>query len=263
MEGKACCQKVCYYEKNNGEMRMKQDDRSGTEWKEPVESGRRAEQSEPVQSGSQTGQDEAGKTGGWPEQNMEKRHAGHPAEQHNPVHAPVPGLGLRSMKTALAAALTALLYAFLPESNPTFACIGAIFGMGADMEESRRSGGNRFFGTIIGGFTGLGLYWAEHVFFPEGCYWLRLPLVFLGIVVMILLCVLLHWPGGVQPGGVVLCIILFNTPPHHIDYAINRMIDTGIGVVIALLVNYFLPRSRLERWFHLEQKGKRGKGAQM
>ena len=178
--------------------------------------------------------------------------------EHNPVHAPIPGLGLRSMKTALAALLTALLYAFMPDRNPTFACIGAIFGMGADMEESRRSGGNRFFGTIIGGFIGVGLYWLEHQIFPEGYYWLRLPLVFLGIVVMISLCVLFRWPGGVQPGGVVLCIILFNTPAHHIDYAIHRMIDTGVGVVIALLVNYLLPRSRLERWFHLDhERGKR------
>nr|WP_305118239.1 aromatic acid exporter family protein [uncultured Acetatifactor sp.] len=165
-------------------------------------------------------------------------------------------MGLRSLKTALAAMLTALLYAFLPDSNPTFACIGAVFGMGADMEESRRSGGNRFFGTIIGGFIGLGLYWLEHLAFPEGCYWLRLPLIFLGIVIMIALCVLFHWPGGVQPGGVVLCIILFNTPAHHIDYAIHRMLDTGVGVLIALAVNYLLPRNRLEHWFHLEQKKK-------
>lgn len=182
--------------------------------------------------------------------------------EHNPVHAPIPGLGLRSMKTALAAMVTALLYAFLPDREPTFACIGAIFGMGADMEESRRSGGNRFFGTIIGGFIGLGMYWLEHQIFPEGCYWLRLPLVFLGIVIMICLCVMFHWPGGVQPGGVVLCIILFNTPAHHTDYAIHRMLDTGVGVAMALLVNYLLPRSRLEHWFHLDQERRKRKRGQ-
>lgn len=176
----------------------------------------------------------------------------HPANQHNPVHAPLPGLGLRSIKTALATMLTALLYAFLPDSNPTFACIGAVFGMGADMEESLRSGGNRFFGTVIGGFIGLGMYWLEHLAFPEDCYWLRLPLIFSGIVILIALCVLFRWPGGVQPGGVVLCIILFNTPAHHIDYAIHRMVDTGVGVLIALAVNYLLPRSRVEHWFHLK-----------
>ena len=204
------------------------------------------------ESGPQGQQDQRGTMPTQPCQGLE-----HPSGEHNPVHAPIPGLGLRSMKTALATVLTALLYAFLPNSNPTFACIGAIFGMGADMEDSRRSGGNRFFGTIIGGFIGLGLYWLEHLLYPEGNYWLRLPLVSLGVVVMISVCVLFHWPGGVQPGGVVLCIILFNTPAHHIDYAIKRMIDTGVGVFIALLVNYLLPRSRLEHWFHLDQGGKR------
>lgn len=168
--------------------------------------------------------------------------------QHNPVHAPIPGLGLRGLKTALTAMLTALLYAFIPDHDPTFACIGVIFGMGADMEESRRSGGNRFFGTVIGGTIGLGLYWVEHILFSEGNYWLRLPLVFVGIIALIAMCVLCHWPGGVQPGGVVLCIILFNTPAHQIDYAFWRIVDTGVGVLLALLVNYLLPRSRVERW---------------
>ena len=175
-------------------------------------------------------------------------------EQHNPVHAPIPGLGLRSLKTALAATLTALLYAFIPGSNPTFACIGAIFGMGADMTDSWRSGGNRFFGTIIGGFIGLGLFLLEHSLGLEGCYWLRLPLVFLGIIILVTLCVLFHWPGGVQPGGVVLCIILFNTPAHYINYAFYRMLDTGVGVLIALLVNYVFSRKRVESWFHLKDK---------
>lgn len=171
-------------------------------------------------------------------------------QDHRPVHAPIPGLGFRSLKTAFACFLTALLYAFIPGRNPTFACIGTIFGMGGDMEESRLNGGNRFFGTIIGGFIGLGMYALEHHLFPGGNYWFRLLLIAVGVIVLVSLCVLFHWPGGVQPGGVVLCIILFNTPAHHIGYAINRMIDTGVGVLMALLINELLPRERLERWFH-------------
>jgi len=168
--------------------------------------------------------------------------------EHNPVHAPIPGLGLRSIKTALAAMLAALIYAFIPNHDPTFACIGAIFGMGADMGESRRNGGNRFFGTAIGGVIGLALYWLEHFIAPEGNYWLRLPLMFVGILALVSVSILCKWPGGVQPGGVVLCIILFNTPAHHIDYAFWRMVDTGVGVLLALLVNYLLPRERLHKW---------------
>ena len=49
--------------------------------------------------------------------------------------------------------------------------------------------------------------------------------------------------GRVQPGGVVLCIVLFSTPiESYMSYALNRIFDTAIGVIAALLVNYFLPR---------------------
>ena len=71
--------------------------------------------------------------------------------------------------------------------------------------------------------------------------------VLLGIatVILILLCQY-FWPGGVQPGGVVLCIVLYSTPVEtYVSYALNRILDTTIGVIVALLVNYFLPRERV------------------
>ena len=42
--------------------------------------------------------------------------------------------------------------------------------------------------------------------------------------------------------GVVLCILLFNTPTDtYITYAMNRILDTGIGVLAAIFVNGMLP----------------------
>lgn len=161
----------------------------------------------------------------------------------------IPGLGQRSLKTALAAAILALLYLPL-DRNPTFACIGAIFGMGNGMEESRRSGGNRAIGTILGGFLGLGLFWVEHRGFPHGNYLLRVALMCLGVILLVWSSVFFRWPGAVQPGGVVLCIILFNTPDDHIAYALRRMVDTAAGVLFALAVNALLDRSRVDRWLH-------------
>ncbi len=32
------------------------------------------------------------------------------------------------------------------------------------------------------------------------------------------------------------------------SYALNRMLDTGVGVAMSLLLNWALPRERLERW---------------
>lgn len=158
-------------------------------------------------------------------------------------------IGMRNVKTALAATLCALLY-YPFERNPTFACIGAIFGTGSDMNNSKLSGGNRLFGTIIGGILGMFLFRIYICFYPEGGTELLLfLLLFIGIILLIVTSLYLKWPGAIQPGGVVLCIILFNTPVDtYIAYSFNRMFDTGIGVVVALLINLLLPRERIEKW---------------
>ena len=166
-------------------------------------------------------------------------------------------IGQRNIKTAIATTLTALLY-FIVDRNPTFACIGAIFGLGSDMPNSRLNGGNRFFGTLFGGFLGMGLFRLYMIFVPEGGMHPALfPFLFVGVVLLILVSQIFHWPGAVQPGGVVLCILLFNTPVEtYIAYSLSRIIDTGIGVVIALLVNWLLPRERviaLLQWLHLKK----------
>ena len=149
----------------------------------------------------------------------------------------------------MASTLCAIGY-FLVDRNPTFACIGAIFGVGSDMGNSRLNGGNRFFGTVIGGFLGMLLFRIYIIFYPEGGYHMfLLLLLFVGVVLLILASQLFRWPGAVQPGGVVLCIILFNTPvATYISYSLNRMIDTGIGVLVALLVNWILSRERVDSW---------------
>ena len=86
--------------------------------------------------------------------------------------------------------------------------------------------------------------------YPEGGMKpLMLLFVFIGVILLIIISQLINWPGAIQPGGVMLCIILFNTPVEtYISYSLNRIIDTGIGVLIALLLNRLLPRDRLIRW---------------
>jgi len=160
-----------------------------------------------------------------------------------------PKIGMRNIKTAVAAALCALVYLFFPTRSPAFACIGAIFGMGGNLEQSKLHGGNRFFGTIIGGLIGMLMFRIHLIFYPDGGHtWLQIPLVFIGTVVLIVLCQK-FWVGGVQPGGVVLCIVLFNTPAEtYISYAFNRIFDTGVGVLMALLINSVFPGGFTFRW---------------
>lgn len=170
----------------------------------------------------------------------------------------LPRIGMRNIKTAVAASACALIYYFWGR-NPAFACIGAIFGMGSHLEDSWLYGGNRLFGTAIGGLLGIALFRIYLIFCPEGEYTLLLvPLVFVGTVLLIFLCQI-FWVGGVQPGGVILCIILFSTPVDtYVSYALNRTFDTGIGVIVALIVNSMLPGGFtfkfMERFYSLFRK---------
>ncbi len=161
----------------------------------------------------------------------------------------LPKIGMRNIKTAITAALCAVVYYFLGRS-PAFACIGAIFGLGVDLEDGYHGGGgNRLYGTLIGGLLGMALFRLYLCFVPDGHHTLLLALFTLvGTVVLIWLCNC-FWVGGVQPGGVVLCILLYNTPvDSYVAYAVNRIIDTAVGVLAALLVCWLFPKGWQKIW---------------
>ena len=155
-------------------------------------------------------------------------------------------IGMRNMKTAISATLCAFLY-FLIDRNPTFACIGCVFGMGSDHNDSKLNGGNRLFGTIFGGVIGMLLFPVYCLFYPEGGHhMLLLVFLFVGVIVLVLTSLFFKWPGAIQPGGVVLCIILLNTPVDtYMSYSLNRILDTAVGVVVSILINYWSPRERV------------------
>lgn len=163
------------------------------------------------------------------------------APHHEKIH-----IGTRGIKTAITAALCTLLYLII-DRNPTFACIGVVFGTGSDLGNSWLNGGNRLFGTIFGGVIGMGLFSLYLLVYPEGGFHpLMILFVFIGVILLILMSVTFHWPGAVQPGGVMLCILLFNQPVEsYIPYSLNRIFDTAVGVALALLVSYLLPKERI------------------
>ena len=139
-------------------------------------------------------------------------------------------VGQRNIKTALAATLCALVY-FLVERNPTFACIGAIFGLGSDMDNSRLNGGNRFFGTIIGGVLGMLLFRLYIVFYPDGSMHLPMLLfLFAGVVALILTSVIKLFKGAVKdwPTRIIYAIVLLLS-------AVGAFLPMPAGVLGAVL----------------------------
>lgn len=160
----------------------------------------------------------------------------------------LPKVGMRNIKTAVTAALCALLY-LLFDRSPAFACIGVIFAFGSDWEDSYKNGGNRLFGTLIGALLSIALFRLYLVFVPDGHHTpLLAGFILVGTVTLIWLCNC-FWRGGVQPGGVVLCIVMFNTPvATFVSYALNRSLDTAVGVLLAWGIGWLWPRDCKRVW---------------
>ena len=163
----------------------------------------------------------------------------------------VPKIGLRNLKTAIAATLCALIYAIV-DRNPTFACMSAVFAMNTNLQSSWKTGGNRLWGTIIGGFTGmLFFYFFKH--FPQVFTHSELLsesfFLFAGIIVMIWISQFFGVNDSIPSGSVVFYIVMLLTPDNeYVTYALNRMLDTGIGVLMSILVNIALPRELFEHF---------------
>ena len=60
----------------------------------------------------------------------------------------------------------------------------------------------------------------------------------------------------------MLCILLFNTPVEsYVSYALYRILDTTIGVLVAWAVSYVFPRGWMQLWQERFEALKAGRGA--
>ena len=90
--------------------------------------------------------------------------------------------------------------------------------------------------------------------FLPGLPWLVIWQVLPAAGLILLGCEVLYYsarPGACRCdfGSVVLCLLLFSIgPDDYISYSLNRMLDTGVGVAMSLLINGLLPRERLHAW---------------
>lgn len=166
-------------------------------------------------------------------------------------------LGMRAIKTLISTAIITLIYSIIGR-NPCFACIGAVFGMGNVVKTGLKNGGNRFVGTIMGGLVAIPFYplYKEEILGIPGFVYLTL-----GLAVILIIGQLLGADGGIQPGAVVFYVVLLTVNENNfVAYTLNRMIDTGIGVALSVVINELFPSpfeehpTALARWFQSLRK---------
>lgn len=128
-----------------------------------------------------------------------------------------------------------------PGSMPFYAGITAIFCVQKNVHDSWDVSLNREIATILGGLIGMAFLYTERACGRFEPLILRYALLALALVPIISLSVWLHRPKSTFLMCVVFLsvAIVHDVDIHPADYALNRILDTTIGIGAALAANVF------------------------
>lgn len=141
---------------------------------------------------------------------------------------PPPKLGMRNIKTAISVLLSIMALRQL-EMDPFFACIAAVVTMQTTVDVSFKAGVERMVGTLVG--AGIAIIFS--LIAPN-----NILLIGLGIVIIIYMSNLIHQQNAASLACIVFLAIMINlTDQTAMQHAYNRIIETLIGIVIAVIVN--------------------------
>lgn len=141
-------------------------------------------------------------------------------------------MGMRTIKTGIAVMLCVLAGASLLE-NVVFAAIACVVSMQNTVKGSLKEGLGRVKGTAIGGIVGF-----LFVIISPG----NPILAGLGVMIIIYICNMLGLHSIVVSCMTFFIIHLGRVEGSAAVYSISRVIDTSVGVVVGVLVNYLIVR---------------------
>ncbi|WP_236932750.1 FUSC family protein [Geosporobacter ferrireducens] len=138
-------------------------------------------------------------------------------------------IGLRTIKTGIAVGLSILIAPLLEIKNPFFVVISAFIAMQPTVSDSWRTGINRLLGTSLGAAVGLGFVLISS----------ESPILTgLGTIVLISIMNHLKLQDSIVMASIVFAGVFFNAEGEYIDFAFRKLIDTSLGIGIALIINF-------------------------
>ena len=154
-------------------------------------------------------------------------------------------IGMRIIKTVLAVFVCSII-GWLRGEMTFFSMIAAVLCMQKSAEKTFTTSFNRIMGTAVGGAYGVMVLFIETQVHAQRIMPLYCLIVSLMLIPVILTTIAIKKPSTAGfAGGVCL-----STPLYHVGdadpytYALNRMLDTAIGIVVALIVNLAMPGPR-------------------
>ncbi|MDR1246237.1 MAG: aromatic acid exporter family protein [Clostridiales Family XIII bacterium] len=159
-------------------------------------------------------------------------------------------IGMRTIKTALSVLICMTAYHLIEPFGYTtkfdafLACTAAIICMQDSMEKSFKNGRNRMAGTGIGALLGMIFLYIDMFFdmFFDNDYPVITMIAF-GVVVLITTCNLLRLSDSIVIGCVVFLVIaLEQTANNPFVSSVQRLLDTAVGVGVAIAINHFIKK---------------------
>lgn len=141
-------------------------------------------------------------------------------------------IGMRNFKTALAVFICMIIIEIFNMDSPFYASIAAVICMQSSVFDSFTAGKNRMKGTFIGAVIGFLL-----ALISPG----NIILSALGVMLIIYICNIFESQKSINIACVVFIAIMVNLGDQSpLSYSFFRLIETFIGIIVAVLVNYFV-----------------------
>lgn len=151
----------------------------------------------------------------------------------------MPKIGMRMCKSAIAVLCCLFISLFRANEGIVFySCIAAVLCIQQDISGSKKVGFNRLKGTCIGGIIGMIFLYME-AFLEIDLLLSRYLLIAFFIIVVIYISVCLK----MSQASYIACVVFLSISITHASdvnallFASNRMLDTFIGIFVALLIN--------------------------
>ena len=159
--------------------------------------------------------------------------------EQSPKHLHV---GLRMVKTAIAVFICALL-GFLRGHTAFFSMIAAVICIQPTTRQTILISFNRTVGTLIGGICGMGAIYLGEITGLNETNLLYLLMVSLFVIPVILIALAIKKPSAAAFSCIVFIgvTVLRTADVSPFLSAIHRILDTEIGILVALFINTGIP----------------------
>ena len=158
-------------------------------------------------------------------------------------------VGMRTVKTIVVVFLS-LCLAYIRQglANPLYIAIAAILCIQPTMSSSKKAGTDRLIATVIGGFWGIIVFVSNNYFFPQFHPIFKYAIISVCLIPLIYTNIHIKRPSNVSTSAVVYLIITVSSSGamSNVQYLLNRLLDTFMGFLIAIAVNWIKLPSEAE-----------------